>query len=484
MATASLALVLLTFVPAQSSDNIVYSNRRDHRIPVSVTQPERRKELREILLFVSPDRGKTWQQSGKLPIEMAEKGFAYVAPGDGEYWLKMATVNQQGQQQPQNIYEGPVDMVLLVDMVRPQMTIVSAQRQGSDVVIGWEIVEANPDPDTLKMEYQEEGSTAWVSVPLTKLPKAEARFHPSTSAAINVRMTFSDRAKNQSQAFARIPAVNGVTTTAFSGPQPAGTASTKPSDSKQPGTQPQPAADDAKQPAATTKHQAMPSAADAAATGSLPPIRHVNNREMTLEYELSRVGPSGVGQVDLWWTPDNGKTWNRADPPKGADPMRQGRYMRKIKLDEDGIYGFTLAIKNRAGLGKTPPRPGVPPEIRIELDTVPPEAKLYAPRPDSRDKDSLLLTWTARDKNLADNPITLEWAEKADGPWRTIAQDLPNTGEHSWRIPTGMPVRVYLRLRARDMAGNEGIVVTSEAQFVDLVEPEGHLVNVTIAPGR
>jgi hypothetical protein len=230
-----------------------------------------------------------------------------------------------------------------------------------------------------------------------------------------------------------------------------------------------------------------PSAAASVYTGRnpLPKVQYANNRELTLEYELAKVGPSGIGSVDLYWTPDDGKTWERAPSPDLKDAIKGGRYNRMVELQEgDGVYGFSLVVKSRAGLGKAPPRSGDVPELRVELDTTPPVAQLYQPRPDPLHRDALMLTWVAKDKNLSATPITLEWAERTDGPWQQIAADVPNNGQHAWQLPSGMPVSVYLRLRVRDLAGNEGVAVTPEPQLVDLTEPEGRLVNVSVTPRR
>lgn len=71
-----------------------------------------------------------------------------------------------------------------------------------------------------------------------------------------------------------------------------------------------------------------------------------------------------------------------------------------------------------------------------------------------------------------------------EGPWHPIAVNLPNTGRHSWQLPDQLPVQVYLRIRARDCAGNEGIATTPEPQLVDLSQPEGRLITVTGSPRR
>ena len=148
------------------------------------------------------------------------------------------------------------------------------------------------------------------------------------------------------------------------------------------------------------------------------------------------------------------------------------------------MYGFILIVKSRAGLGKPAPRPGDVPEIRVEVDTTPPDAKLYAPTPDPVSADALLLRWTATDKNLPLNPITLEWSEKRDGPWMPIISDHPNTGQHKWQVPPGLPVQVFMRLRVKDLASNESTAVTQEPQLVDLSVPEAELTGVSTTSRR
>ena len=181
---------------------------------------------------------------------------------------------------------------------------------------------------------------------------------------------------------------------------------------------------------------------------------------MVLEYELRRVGPSGVGKIELWLTRNDGETWEAyaedRDVPANAPNHRHKRAFELRESDgrpfADGIYGMTLVVKNRAGAGKTP-RPGDSPEIRIEVDTKPPEVKLKAPIADPKNPDHVLLRWIATDKNLAAAPITLEYAEKRDGPWQPIASDLENSGHFSWKVGPEVPVQVYLRMRGATERG-------------------------------
>jgi hypothetical protein len=203
------------------------------------------------------------------------------------------------------------------------------------------------------------------------------------------------------------------------------------------------------------------------------PLQLTNTPQVTLDYEVTKVGPSGVGRVALYLTKDDGRTWE----PFGEDadlkpPMT-------ANLPGEGIYGLRLVVTSRAGLGGRPPQLGDLPQMRIEVDTTPPATRLFYPQPDPSRRDALILTWSASDRSLAPNPITLQWAERPDGVWNNIATDLTNTGRYVWQLAPNMPYRVYLRVTARDLAGNVGVDESPEPVLIDLHEPEGQLLGIS-----
>ena len=229
--------------------------------------------------------------------------------------------------------------------------------------------------------------------------------------------------------------------------------------------------------AAVPSHSPVPASP---APKPMPTVKYVNRPQVMLAYELDKVGSSGVGSIDLWWTQNDGQSWELyAVAPDVKGSKENGRHQREVELPGEGVYGFILVVKSRAGLGKSPPHAGDMPQVRVEVDTMRPTAKLWAPVIDPQHPGCLLLKYEAKDKNMADNPITLEWAESLNGPWKAIVTDAKNDGHYSWQPTPSIPVQVYMRLRVRDVADNEGIAVTQEAQWVDLSEPEGRLIDVT-----
>src|SRR5262249_29465598 len=119
-------------------------------------------------------------------------------------------------------------------------------------------------------------------------------------------------------------------------------------------------------PVASTEAPPPPTSSAPVQKTPLPPLQYVNHPRVLLEYELNKVGPSGIGKVELWYTTNDGQSWELcADDPRVEGATNGGRHQRAIDLPGDGVYGFHLVVKSRAGLGKPPPRAGDPPQIRF-----------------------------------------------------------------------------------------------------------------------
>jgi hypothetical protein len=234
-------------------------------------------------------------------------------------------------------------------------------------------------------------------------------------------------------------------------------------------TQMQPAADSVKPSQPVKQAEAI----------SSPPVQLVNDPELILTCQVLKVGSSGLKSIEVWITRDEGATWRMfAEDPKPL-PVKAGIYRPSLRLPEDGVYGIRLAFLSNAGRGKPPPVAGDQPDMTVELDTVAPVGKIHKPVPDLM-SNTLMLTWTAEDRNLGPTPITLSWAEKSTGPWQAIAVNVLNTGKYYWTLPPNLPAYVIVKMRMQDRAGNVA-EVTSERELVDLTDPVVRLIGVTPA---
>ncbi len=199
----------------------------------------------------------------------------------------------------------------------------------------------------------------------------------------------------------------------------------------------------------------------------------VNARTFDVEYDLQEVGPWGVAKVELWGTQDNGKTWQSY----GVDP--DNRTPVRATVPHGGTFGFRILVEGANGVSAPPPHSGAQPELIVNVDLQPPVAKILAVEPGEGNlSDHLRIRWQAGDDNLDARPIGLFYSSFPNGPWSTVAAGLENTGSYVWRIERHVPGRFYLRLEARDTAGNVATYQTPEPLALDRPQPTGTLRNV------
>jgi hypothetical protein len=565
MSAASLTMALLFLAPGQlpspnpapaaADAGVAYFATRAFKVPVTIPLALR-PGIREMVLYVSRDRGKSWDRVASEPPE--KDSFRFEVQADGEYWLLIATVNHQGKQHPESPYGRPPHQKIVIDTVtRPALRITSARRDKDELVVAWEARSAPLPPDlkSFVLEYRTPGglSAAWSRVvDLKPTPTGEARVRLPGPGPVDVRMQFKDAAGNEASASAGVPGTQGGIADAhvqvarsspdlpappqspaekqgpasppapkeqtlvppppsgvglpnFPEKDPVAATTQKPPAAAEGGGLPQPPAGNASGGAGSTAESQQGAPPPVATTAperqtptepngqpsgpaphrGMPPVQLVNTREVSLEYQLSKVGPSGVGTVKLYITRDGGETWKEfADDPDAKRLVAGNKYQRTLELPgEEGVYGLTLVVQNKAKFGKPPPKAGDTPEMLIEVDRTPPEGKFWPPEPDPERRDAVLIRWETRDKNPAPKPVTLDWAEDpVKGRWRPIAGELEASGRYSWKVPAGTPVQVFLRMRVRDSAGNEATAVTQKPQTVDLIPPEGCLVGVRPVP--
>jgi hypothetical protein len=480
-------------------------NQTQFKIPIHV-KPELQADIAELRLFCSRDEGKTWNHAGTAKAN--QDGFLFNANGDGKYWFKVAVVNGKGVQEPADVYAAPIGQKIMLKTTKPDVR-VGAERHGEQVAVVWEITEVYPRPDTLKVEYRtaDAAEGVWNSVAVTP-GHNRVSFKPDGPGAVTVRVQIEDVAGNVGTGQTTVTgaaATPPVVQTALPPPAPPPSGGSNPPPAltstgsnwntgavtnPQPPSRPGDVAMGSGLPAAPSQTlSGGPSAVPPSIHGALPALQIVNKSQVRLEYAVAKLGPSGVGSVEVYVTADEGQTWERCPAEIAAGmPVSDARggaavtggVMVPLPRDEV-VYGFYMIVKSRAGLGKPPPKSGDLPQIRIERDMVAPVARWLRPMPDPARRDTLILAWEASDRNLAQNPVTLEWADDPGGTWHPIGKpDMPNTGRFAWQVPVEIKPSVYLRLSVRDTAGNVGVHQTEQPELVDLSVPEATITGVGV----
>ena len=195
----------------------------------------------------------------------------------------------------------------------------------------------------------------------------------------------------------------------------------------------------------------------------------VNSRRFTLEYDVASVGPSGIGKVELWGTPDGGRRWELYEEDKDK------RTPVEVRVKDEGTYGFRIVIESGSGMGGDAPKAGDTPEIWVTVDTQKPDARLTAITNSEQQLGALEIQWEAQDANLDAQPVSLFFSGQASGPWYPIAEGLENTGSYTWQATDRLPGQIHIRMEVRDAAGNVRLVDGGGAVTADRMRPQGRI---------
>lgn len=522
MGIGTLTLLGMMWAPGQVVPADVHPfNQAKMDIPIRY-DPAKRNEIRNLLLFVSRNQGESWEQYAVASPDK-DTFFTFTPPSDGVYWFQMMIVDKQGRRDPVDLTKAPVGLKVLIDTKSPVITIKSVERSGNEAIITWDIQEANPDWNKFQIDYRlSDGS--WIPVQAKASSTGSAVFHVASSGPMTVRVLAQDMAGNRSEMTKDVAAPVNVASFNSSGIQQSAMRVGVPTDVAPPSggingmgdpagvpiiapTDP-PMTPVKTQEKSTTNNVVPPPGMDTTTkneqSGSplavspqmntftsqpLPPAQVINVARFDIAYDVEQKGPSGLSKAEVWVTRDEGKSWQKwSTTEKTESPITVDLAVRNNPQPE-GVYGLKIVLLSGAGLSKGPPVSGDMPDMRVDVDLTPPVVKIYEPIPDPNQKDTMILRWHANDRNLANDPITLEWSEQADGPWNPIvspeggvtpvgssgavtAKRLANTGQFSWRLPTVFPThRVFLRVTARDTAGNIAEAHTPHAILVDMNKP-------------
>jgi hypothetical protein len=115
----------------------------------------------------------------------------------------------------------------------------------------------------------------------------------------------------------------------------------------------------------------------------------------------------------------------------------------------------------------------------VAVDMTPPSLELF-PLEQGRGKnaDKVMISWKCTDEFLPERPVALFYSSTGEAPWIPISGAIENTGSYAWDADSGTNPRIYLRIEARDLAGNVQIAQSQQPVVVDLARPTAKIIDV------
>jgi hypothetical protein len=379
-------------------------------------------------LCVSEDRGKTYER--RASARPNQKEFRYTAPGDSIYWLTTQTEDRDGNLYPPNPAALPPMLVLQVHTKKPVIALkqIPPLREGY-IAVDWDIRDDFLDPNSLRVEYRPVGGPTWYILPVDRRSSGSYEWNPLTGGAVEVHFKVSNLANTVAE--------ESITL------NPNGKAAPPPA----------------------------PAAPVGVGAPSSDSTIWVNKQDIRLSYELQE-GPSGVSKIEIWQCSPT-LEWQlleTREKDKAKSPL-------SIHVPGEGRYGFTLIPISGVDLAMARPMPRDQPQQWIQVDLTPPKVRVQRMEVGrGLDSGNVTIYWDASDDSkgqLAANPISIYYKDpdKPTTPeWTVIAKDLPNSRSYVWKDKE-KPYQCFIKIEARDMAGNVGIDVAKEALKVDLKIP-------------
>ncbi len=433
------------------AQEVVHSNRETFTIPFAASAADLAAAgATEARLLVSADRGRQWREAGRAAP--GGGGFRFVPPADGDYWFSVLTVDAQGMPAPADVLIVP-QLHVRTDRVPPTVALDASPAGDGTVDVRWNAVDAAADPASLVVTFTPDGGVAQ-RVPVAAGLSGSFRI-PAQRATGTVTVTVADAAGNVGSATRRTDGFSTEPNVPPRLPAPSGVV------------------------AAGALQSAAPYAPSPAVRSPAPspsPRPTQQSRSFKIGYAVDAVGSSGVGKVDLYITPDGGRHWYSY----GQDADRTSP--AEVSVPSDGEYGFCVRVRSGAGLVQSPPRSGDAPDVRVTVDGTPPSVKiLSAAQGRGAEANTLTLSWRTRDDRPAAAPVRVELADSPAGPWEVVRDWSADVGAVSLPLRPGRHGRtgaVYVRVTARDEAGNEQSAVTPNGVPVDLTRPSARVLGV------
>ncbi len=183
----------------------IYWRQTLFSIPFHVERPNQPgQEPVQVQLYVSPDRGRRWDNWRQAEPQAGH--FLFRAGADGEYWFDVRTLDRSGQVRPQGPHTPK--LIVIVDTVPPKAQIAAVRGDAGQITATFHIEELYPNLDSLAIEYRLASTAAWQIVPIG--PKnvrsnnaehqGEVTWYPqNATGTMEIRLRVSDMAGNPAE---------------------------------------------------------------------------------------------------------------------------------------------------------------------------------------------------------------------------------------------------------------------------------------------
>ncbi len=498
----------------------IITSRRQFSIPFRFDQQElKRLNAQKVHLFLSRDQGRSWKQVATA--ELSESQFLFQPDSDGDYWFSVAVSDAEQVMHPEPSLNPP-GLKIVVDRTPARMELNVSLKPGRQLELSWKVSDAHPVVNSLELSFRNSSEDPWNRVYVKKKLAGRTSWKIRRGQSPEIRGRFVDAAGNVTEKIVKLAATvpeqtdhaNQLANSNFnvrhvhnrspvkdnSNPSSIQLSSARQEHAVQPiltlpgqvdansipsgNSQVSPIVTGNSAAGSIERSPVENISSDMSATQvsqptyhNLETTRYMNSHQFEIDYQVAGVGPSGVSVVELFVTQDNGQQWWRY----GVDADLKSPMT--VQVPEDGRYGFHFRIHSGVGNAEPPPQPGQKPQIDLIVDSSKPHIQLLNSFQGRGERiDTVTVQWQYADNYPAENPISIFYSGSRLGPWQQAEGALKNVGTHSFRIPRNAPTKLYLKIVARDAAGNLAEEVSRKPLLIDRARPTARVITIEPVP--
>ena len=369
-------------------------------------------------LHYTTDAGKTWQSYGLF--KDLDKPFQFTADQEARYGFFVTLLDQKGNYDQIPEADTQAQVTVLVDWTAPEVKITSPAGgavlgAATPAKIQWEADDSFLADSPITIEYALDGSNLWQ--PVAKAIDNTGTFDwtvpKDLNARVLLRVTAVDEVGHVSSAVTSSPVL--VDTTApvvrITGPGLSG------------------------------------------------------SEEVPLDLEATDGDGSGIAEVRLFVSPNNGVSW----APSGKFAAGQPIVFRSAT----GSYGLFASAVDNAGNAAPEPQPGQAPQVVLQIDTKTPIVRLKTLLGGGfvSGGSQTPIEWEAVTPHPAERCVSIFLSPDGGNTWANVAVDIANSGLFAWDVPSINSSNCFLKITVKDAEGAIGQVQSLKPFTIDSTRP-------------
>ena len=189
------------------------------------------------------------------------------------------------------------------------------------------------------------------------------------------------------------------------------------------------------------------------------------NEATALDVKADDGDGSGVAEIKLWSSDNNGALWTPAGKTAAAQPV--------VFSGATGKYALYVTAADKAGNEGAGPKPGEAPQVVLEINTKTPivHLKTLGDGGNIAGGSRMPIEWEAVTPKPTERNVSIFISPDGGSRWAVVATDIENSGVFVWDAPQVNSSNCLLKVTVKDASGVTGEAQSAKVFTIDSTRP-------------